>query len=99
MTRPDQPAADAARNVIQTDDGRQSAVCEFCGRTAPPARPTRQAGTRLSLFDLPQGWASAPYPDTFVHPDGSTGTQWSCPTCNRRLDAGESLYSRQEPQL
>ena len=84
-----------AINVVHTAAGLQSAVCQFCGRTSRPVRATRP-GDRLSLFDVPAGWSCAPYPEDFVHEDGSTGTQWCCRKCGRRLASGESLYSRRE---
>jgi hypothetical protein len=43
--------------------------------------------------------AEAPYPHAFVHDDGSVGSTWTCPSCNARLRAGESLRLRNyEPQ-
>lgn len=78
------------RNTITTSTGRQSAVCEFCDRQSRPVVVERESG-RLSLWDLANGWSTSPYPLDFVHADGSTGALWTCPSCNRRLDRGESV--------
>jgi len=82
-----------AANTVTTSSGRVRAVCEFCGRQS---RPVALVGGRLSILDLPLGWSSAPYPDTFTHPDGSTGSLWQCPACCQRLRRGESMRARCE---
>ena len=73
-------------NTVRTAKG-VCAVCEFCGRRSRPH-------PRLGIFSLAVGWSCAPYPEDFVHSDGSTGTMYACPTCSRRLSAGASMTSR-----
>ncbi len=82
-------------NTVTTASGRVRAVCESCGRMSRPVTP--RSDGRLFLFDLSRGWSEAPYPPTFTHPDGSTGSLWQCPACARRLDRGEGLPSRAYP--
>jgi hypothetical protein len=40
---------------------------------------------------MARGWSQAPYPAGFVHRDGSVGSRYTCPCCNKRLRAGEAL--------
>lgn len=80
-------------NVIVTKGGKAGPVCEFCGRVGRAVTPTGRDG-RLSVFDVARGWSCAPYPDDFVHPDGSKGSLWTCPACQRRIDRGEVLTTR-----
>lgn len=86
------PASPPPVNVIRHDDGRVSPVCEFCGAVGEPVTPGRPGG-RLSIGDV-EGWSTAPYPDDFVHEDGSTGSKWTCRTCQARMDRGEALRAR-----
>jgi hypothetical protein len=90
-------SAQEAVNVVRTSSGKVRAVCEFCGRQTRPVTPDPYRD-EPGLFDLGRGWSMAPYPKTFTHPDGSTGSQYSCPDCNARFDRGESLRSRREPR-
>jgi hypothetical protein len=83
---------DQPMNVIRTKSGKLRPVCEFCGKVGRPATPTLRGG--LSVLDVAPGWGCAPYPGAFVHRDGSTGSLWRCPTCERRMDRGETLYGR-----
>lgn len=82
--------ADPIVNWTPTNDGPKArAVCEFCDRRS---RPIVVSGDgRPSLWDMPQGWSTAPYPVSFVHDDGSSGSTFTCPECNSLLDAGVSL--------
>lgn len=82
------------RNAISTSTGKLRPVCEFCGRVGRAAVPGLPG--RLTVMDVARGWSSAPYPPEFVHPDGSTGTKWTCPKCQARLDRGEVLHPRRE---
>jgi hypothetical protein len=41
-----------------------------------------------------RGWSEAPYSHDFRHDDGSVGSTFTCPSCNRRLAAGEALRLR-----
>jgi hypothetical protein len=70
-------------NYVTTATG-VSAICG-CGRTSKPV--ATQADGRPSFWDLPQGWSCAPYPATHLHQDGTYGSQYVCPTCNRARSA------------
>lgn len=84
-------------NVLTTPAGQLQAVCEFCGRLSDPTDPDDRG--RISIFAAEvAGWQEAPYPSDHVHRDGSTGPQWTCPPCVRRLRNGESLMPRREPR-
>ena len=80
----------SAVNFIATKDGKARAVCETCDKRSRPVRA--DADGEPSMWELPRGWSSAPYPHDFVHTDGSVGTKWICPACKKRLDSGESLH-------
>lgn len=77
-------------NFVSTRTGKVRAVCEFCDCKSGPVEPARDG--EPSMWDLPRGWWCAPYPRDFVHEDGSTGTLFTCPNCDKRLDKGESLF-------
>lgn len=79
-------------NMIRRSNGRVSAVCEFCGRVSA-AQPAASDG-EPDLFRLGRGWSQGPYPADFQHRDGSYGSTHTCPACNKRLHAGESLRCR-----
>jgi hypothetical protein len=81
----------APANVIRTSTGRLCPVCEFCGKVGRAATPL---DGRLSLWDVARGWIETPYPPEFVHDDGSIGSLWTCPGCDRRLRRGEALRGR-----
>ena len=77
-------------NQIQLPSGRIRFVCVFCARTSSP---------RTARWDLPLRWSMVPFPEASPHRDGSTGTLYRCPPCNRRLAAGERLRERHEAQV
>ena len=79
-------------NVVVTKAGQLRAVCEFCGRRSRPTKPDPCG--RVDLWGLARGWSSCPFPDEYVHADGSAGTTYTCPDCDRRLDRGEALATR-----
>jgi hypothetical protein len=79
----------SAVNYVATSAGKVRAVCEFCDKRSAPVRADDDG--EPCMWSVGRGWASAPYPHDFVHRDGSTGSTWICPDCNRRLNAGESL--------
>lgn len=79
----------AVVNFVPTKTGKVRAVCEFCDRRSGPVKADDDG--EPCMWRLAPGWASAPYPPDFVHDDGSKGALWTCPACNKRLDAGESL--------
>jgi hypothetical protein len=76
-------------NYVPTKTGKVRAVCQLCDKRSAPVRPDEDG--EPSMWSLAPGWSSAPYPHAFVHRDGSTGALWYCPSCNRRLKAGEAL--------
>lgn len=78
-----------AVNFVATKTGKARAVCEFCNRHSAAVRPDRDGEPDMWL--LPAGWSQAPYPAEHTHRDGSKGSTWACPTCNKKLKAGNSL--------
>jgi len=76
-------------NSIPTRSGKVRAVCEFCNRKSKPVGAANDG--EPSIWALPLGWSTAPYPRHFKHQDGSVGSKWTCPKCTTRLNAGESL--------
>ncbi|MGC5583046.1 hypothetical protein [Ornithinimicrobium sp. W1665] len=66
-------------NTHTTAAGTVGPVCEDCGRRG---RAVHTDDGRLTLWDLARGWSTAPYPVGYVHPDGSTGSRFTCPDCN-----------------
>lgn len=70
----------APRNVIALPSGRVRAVCRICGRQTSP---------RPDAYDLPRGWWVAPFPADSVHPDGSTGSLYTCPSCSGGKSIGK----------
>jgi hypothetical protein len=79
-------------NYVPASGGRVRAVCECCGRRSKPCQPDKDGEPRL--WDIGSGWSEAPYPHDFKHDDGSVGSTFSCPACNKRLDAGEAIKVR-----
>lgn len=57
-----------------TRDGRMRPVCEFCGKVGRPVQ---------ARWDLRPGWSSIPNYDWIEHADGSFGTRFGCPDCNK----------------
>lgn len=84
--------ATTAVNFIPTQAGTVSAVCECCGRVSRPV-PADDDGEPVE-WRLGRGWSVAPFPADSVHHDGSRGTKYRCPECNRRLRAGQQLMLR-----
>ena len=80
-------------NVRPAPYGKVRAICRFCNEASRPARADRDG--EPDMFELGAGWSCAPYPASYVHEDGTKGSLWCCPSCNRRLYAGESLRERQ----
>jgi|JI7StandDraft_1071085.scaffolds.fasta_scaffold15599_2 hypothetical protein len=82
----------AAVNTVRTRTGRLRPVCLVCNKqgpgmvTGPDGEPT--------LLDMPRGWSCAPYGADFKHRDGSTGSTFTCPSCNKQLRAGACLQLR-----
>src|ERR1700682_5364808 len=79
-------------NCLRTSGGRVVAVCCCCGRRSKPSKPDDDG--EPVLWEIGSGWSEAPYPHSFKHDDGSVGSTWTCPSCNKRLRAGEALLMR-----
>lgn len=84
--------ATAYANVAPSTRGRVVALCCHCGKRSKPARPDKDGAP--NAWEIGFGWSSAPYPAAFKHDDGSVGSTWTCPPCNKRLRAGEVLLTR-----
>lgn len=69
-------------NHLHTPAGRVMAVCVCCGRRSKSVKPDKDGEPQL--FGLASGWSQAPYPAHFEHRDGSRGSTYTCPACNRR---------------
>lgn len=85
-------ASNAYVNYVRSTLGRVVAICECCGRRSKPCKPDTDG--EPNLWEIGRKWSEAPYPHDFVHPDGSVGSTFTCPACNARLRAGESLKCR-----
>lgn len=68
------------------------ALCQFCGKRSKPCWPDKDG--EPEMWDIGNGWSESPYPHDFVHADGSVGSLFTCPPCNKRLRAGEVLTTR-----
>lgn len=81
-----------AINCTPVRNRKTVAVCCCCSRRSRPV--TANADGEPTLWNLARGWSEAPYPADFTHPDGSVGSTWTCPDCNKRLARGEMLTLR-----
>lgn len=79
-------------NHVTTADGRKAALCQCCGTKARPTKPTGNG--EPDLWAMARGWSEAPYPADHQHSDGSIGSRYTCPTCNKLLRAGRTLPLR-----
>lgn len=84
--------ATLAINYEQTARGNVKAVCLCCGRRSPPSKPGGSG--EPELWNMPANWSQAPLPASFQHQDGSVGSTHTCPACNKKLHAGETLFVR-----
>lgn len=73
--------SDSIVNLIPTSTGKVRTVCFYCDRTSRPRRV--DANCRPSWSDWPRGWSEGCYDPEHVNADGSTGSVWTCPACNR----------------
>lgn len=80
----------AFANFVTLRNGRVAAICEHCGKRSKSTEPDTDRGGEPIQWKIP-GWASAPYPHDCKHENGSMGSTWCCPACNKRLKAGEAL--------
>ena len=74
--------------------GTARAVCEFCGKRSQWVRP--EADGEPALLWLGRGWSMAPFPADYAHKDGSHGSQFCCPACNKQLKNGARLKTRND---
>lgn len=81
----------AVLNHVTTSTGRMKAICQCCGRQSPSTEPSHG---EPDLWAMPRNWSTAPYPHDCRHADGSVGSKYTCPACNRELRAGATLRLR-----
>jgi len=79
-------------NYTAASNGKAAAVCCCCNRKSRPVELCRDG--EPDLWKMPQGWSQAPFPADFQHRDGSVGSTYTCPACNKRLRRGETLKLR-----
>lgn len=82
-----------AVNYVQARNGKVRAVCQCCGAQSRPGTPCSDG--EPDLWNMARGWSEAPYPIDCEHSDGSRGSTYTCPKCNKRLYAGETLTLRE----
>ena len=80
------------KNHAPAAGGKVAAVCQFCAKQARPTAPNT-AG-EPDLWAMPRGWSEAPFPAGHRHADGSIGSRYTCPACNRQLRGGATLQTR-----
>lgn len=80
-------------NYTPAHNGKSSAVCCCCGRKSRPAKLYAD-DLAPSLWNMARGWSEAPFPSDFVHNDGSIGSMYTCPSCNKQLSNGAELMMR-----
>ena len=79
-------------NYKSTRNGKVKALCCCCNRESTPVKPN--ADGEPDLWNMGRGWSDTPFPHDFVHPDGSVGSMYTCPSCNKLLHAGEEVKLR-----
>jgi len=79
-------------NYKATRSRKVKAVCCCCDSESAPVKPN--AHGEPDLWNMGRGWSEAPFPHDFMHQDGSVGSMYTCPSCNKRLCAGEALTLR-----
>lgn len=82
----------AAINHTEPRAGKSSAVCQCCGRQSRPV--TLDVEGEPDLWKIPRGWSTSPLPASYVHEDGSVGSTYTCPACNKLLRSGATLARR-----
>lgn len=78
-------------NYLTARNGKVAAVCECCGKQSKYV-PADHDG-KPAIWHL-SGWSHAPFPNDFIHNDGSVGSRYDCPSCEKKLRAGQSLTLR-----
>lgn len=79
-------------NIKPAKHGKASAICRCCGKQSQPVQTDKDG--EPDLWHMARGWSQAPFPADYQHRDGSVGSTYTCPACNRRLRAGEALQLR-----
>lgn len=79
-------------NYVPARNGKLKAVCQCCGKLSPPLAPSRRG--EPDVWNQYTGWSIAPYPADFKHADGSRGSKFTCPGCDKKLRRGETLVLR-----
>lgn len=74
---------------VLTSITKSSATCYCCGKKSRPVEIDDDG--EPDLLSLPSGWSQAPFPADYRHADGSFGSQYTCPACNKRLERGEVI--------
>lgn len=80
------------RNHLTLSNGKKAALCQCCGRQARATEQTREG--EPNLWQMARGWSEAPFPADYLHLDGSIGSRYTCPSCNKLLKAGHTLKTR-----
>ena len=88
----DQANAPAPINHTPVRSGCSRAVCQCCNKQSRPVRVDDDG--EPDLWRMARGWSMGPLPASYVHRDGSIGSTYTCPTCNARLNKGETLQLR-----
>lgn len=86
------PVTAKAVNYIATSPGRAAAVCQCCGHRSRVVRSNLHG--EPEIWNMGRGWSTAPFPHDCKHDDGSVGSTFTCPACNKRLHNGETLQLR-----
>ena len=71
-------------NYIETTNGKVQAVCCCCGRISTAVIPDTDGQPDLAWLPA---WVIVPSNYGFVHVDGSVGSKWNCPSCDKKLSA------------
>lgn len=78
-------------NYQSNINGKAAAICECCGKQSKYV-PTNSS-SEPSIFYL-SDWSISPFPKDFIHNDGSIGSIYHCPSCDKQLSAGKTLKTR-----
>lgn len=79
-------------NYTPTRGGKAAAICICCNRKSRPVEVCKDG--EPDLWMMPKGWTQSPFPADFRHRDGSIGSIYTCPACNKLLRRGEALKLR-----
>ena len=80
-------------NYRKLKNGKAQAICHICG--AASAIAARDGDGEPDLYALGRGWSMTPFPVDYYHfVDGSRGSRYTCPRCNKLLNYGWKLKTR-----